>query len=388
MLRLCLLAGLAVVLTASGCAGSGPLTGGGGSSGPGAAGNGGPGTAGNGGPGTAGNSGTAGNGGPGTAGDSGTAGNGGPGTGGDPSGTAGSSATGTGGTGVTPPPSALLAPKPCTSNAPGPRKLWRLSGPEFAASIHSIFNDTAGSAPVATVFSDPSALGFSIDANALLVQGLNASQLEDNAEAIATWAAANNKLSLFASCTTHDTTCGAKFIQGFGRRAFRSTLAASDPRIATYNTLFMAGSSFSDGAQAVISAMLQSPYFLYRTELGSQAGSGFALTPYEVAAELAYLLTGTTPDDTLLTAADSVAGGSLTLASMIDQQATRMLATTSASNATAIMGFHDRLAGARSPVHDRQGRHGLHADQVDARQHEQRVAEPHPRGVQRQRQLR
>src|SRR5450432_1967558 len=145
-------------------------------------------------------------------------------------------------------PSVLSPPDPCTSNAPGPRKLWRLSGPEFAASIHSIFNDTAGSAPVSTVFSDPTTLGFSIDANSLLVQGLNASQLEDNAEAIAAWAAANGKLSIFASCTTQTTACAATFIQGLGRRAFRTTLAASDPRIATYTTLFMAGSSFSDGA--------------------------------------------------------------------------------------------------------------------------------------------
>src|SRR4029077_5191252 len=98
-----------------------------------------------------------------------------------------------GGPAGVPPASVLNPPDPCTSNAPGPRKLWRLSGPEFSASIHSIFGDTAGAAPVATVFSDPSALGFKIDANALLVQGLNASQLEDNAEAIAAWAAANNK---------------------------------------------------------------------------------------------------------------------------------------------------------------------------------------------------
>src|SRR5678816_4274337 len=100
----------------------------------------------------------------------------------------------------------------------------------------------------------------------------------------------------------------------------------------------MAGSSFSDGAQAVISAMLQSPYFLYRSEIGTGT-STFTLTPFEVATELSYLLTGTTPDDTLLAAADSVAGGSLTLASMIDQQATRLLATSSAGNATALMGF-------------------------------------------------
>ncbi len=244
-------------------------------------------------------------------------------------------------------PSVLSSPDPCTSNAPGPRKLWRLSGPQFAASIHSIFNDPAGAAPVGTVFSDPTTLGFSIDANTLLVQGLNASQLEDNAEAIAAWAAANNKLSLFATCSDQTTACGTTFIQGLGRRAFRTALAPTDPRIAAYSALFMAGTSFSDGAQAVISAMLQSPYFLYRSELGAQSGGTgrFALTPYEVATELAYTLSGNTPDDTLLAAADSVAGATTTMAAMVDQQSQRLLAATSASNATAVMGFMNGWLG-------------------------------------------
>jgi hypothetical protein len=272
----------------------------------------------------------------------------------------GDSGTGGGGTGgganpdagptVMQQPSTLSPPDPCTSNAPGPRKLWRLSGPEFAASIHSIFNDTAGTAPVSTVFSDPTTLGFSIDANSLLVQGLNASQLEDNAEAVAAWAASAGQLNQFAACAatstgTPATTCATQFIQAFGRRAFRTTLAAGDPRIATYSTLFMAGSSNSDGAQIVISAMLQSPYFLYRSELGAKSGSAFALTAYEVAAELAYTLSGNAPDDTLLTAADAVASGSTTMTAMVDQQAQRLLATSSASNATAVMGFMNGWLG-------------------------------------------
>jgi hypothetical protein len=335
MLRPCLVAALAALVSASGCAGKGEITG------PGSGGN--SGTAGNGGPGSAGNSGSAGSVGTGSSGNSGSAGNGaGPGTAGD-TGTAGSSATGTAGTGggpsVTPPKNALATPSPCTSSAPGPRKLWRLTGPEFTASIRTIFGDTTAAAPVATVFNDPSNLGFAIDANALLVQELNASQLQDNAEAIAAWAASANKLSIFASCTTLDSTCGTKFIQGFGRRAFRTTLAASDARIATYLKIFMLGTSFSDGAQAVISAMLQSPYFLYRTEIGTQSGSTFNLTPFEVATEISYLLTGTTPDDTLLSAADSVVSGSLTLSSMVDQQAMRLLGATTVSNPTALMGF-------------------------------------------------
>jgi hypothetical protein len=257
--------------------------------------------------------------------------------------------TGTGGSGTTLAlASTLAAPSACTSSAPGPRKLWRLTAAEFSASIESIFSDTSAQAPISTVFSDPTVLGFSVDANGLLVQGLNASQLEDNAEAIADWAASSGKLASFASCagqtTAPTSTCATSFIQAFGRVAFRTNLASNDARIPNYTALFMLGSSNSDGAQAVVSAMLQSPYFLYRTELGTQSGSTYKLSAYEVATELAYTLTGTTPDSTLLSAADSVnSGGSMS--SMIDQQANRLLANGSASSSVAVMGFMDGWLG-------------------------------------------
>jgi hypothetical protein len=244
----------------------------------------------------------------------------------------------------------LAPPSPCTSGAPGPRKLWRLTAAEFEASIRTIFGDTAKAAPVATVFADPSVLGFSIDANALLVQNLSASQLEDNAEAIAAWAASSNKLSTFASCAAETSgaptqTCATSFVQAFGRSAFRTTLAANDPRVAAYSTLFLAGTSNSDGAQTVVEAMLQSPYFLYRSELGAPNGSTFALSPYEVATELAYTLTGTTPDSALLDAADAVSAGSLAVSSMIDQQADRLLGSGSPMGSLAVMGFMDGWLG-------------------------------------------
>jgi hypothetical protein len=269
---------------------------------------------------------------------------------GDDGGGAGNGAEGSSGPTTLALPSTLAVPNPCTSNAPGPRKLWRLTAAEFAASIRTIFSDTANAAPVATVFSDQSVLGFSIDANALLVQGLDASQLEDNAEAIAAWAASANKLAAFASCATQTTgapesTCASSFVQAFGRMAFRTTLAANDPRVAAYSTLFMVGSSNSDGAQAVIAAILQSPYFLYRSELGTQSSGVFALTPYEVATELAYTLTGTTPDSTLLDAADAVTAGSLALSAMIDQQAGRLLTGGSPVGSVAVMGFMDGWLG-------------------------------------------
>ena len=133
--------------------------------------------------------------------------------------------------------------------------------------------------------------------------------------------------------------CATSFVQAFGRAAFRTNLGASDARVGTYSKLFMMGTSNADGAQMVVSAMLQSPFFLYRSELGTQSGSTYTLTPYEVATELAYTLTGTTPDTTLLTAADAVAAGSMPMSSMIDQQANRLTGNGAPTNATAIMGF-------------------------------------------------
>src|SRR6185295_12441758 len=117
-----------------------------------------------------------------------------------------------------------------------------------------LFGDTTVS--VATIFQDPSVLGFQVDANSLLVQDLNADQLMSNAEAIAHWAVTTpSVLSRVSTCTTTDDGCQTQFITNFGKRAFRAPL--SSDRVAAYKKIFAAEASFSDGAEAVISAMLQ-----------------------------------------------------------------------------------------------------------------------------------
>jgi len=224
--------------------------------------------------------------------------------------------------------------------------LRRLTAAEFAATIRTLFSDTSQAAPIATVFSDPVILGFSVEASALLIQELNASQLMDNAEAVAAWAASStSRLSAFGNCSTLDSSCAQKFVIAFGSKAFRTKLASSDSRVTAYTKLFMAETSYAAGAQTVIAAMLQSPHFLYRTELGTGSGSNFTLTPYEAATNLAYLLTGTMPDDTLLQAADQVAAGSLQLPAMLDQQASRLLSSGDVRSQFAVMAFMNGWLG-------------------------------------------
>lgn len=102
-------------------------------------------------------------------------------------------------------------------------------------------------------------------------------------------------------------TDGAGFIAAVGRRIYRRPLTADET--AAYQKLFDQGPSFSGnlsnfakGASLVLEAMLQSPYFLYRTELGA---AGSPLSSYELAAKLSLWLRNSTPDDALLQAAST-----------------------------------------------------------------------------------
>jgi len=124
------------------------------------------------------------------------------------------------------------------------------------------------------------------------------------------------------------TTDAATFIKAFGRRAFRRELTSSE--VSTYSALHQKGSAFSGtqsaftkGAALVITTMLQSPHFLYRTELGD---NGAALSGYEMAAKLSLWLWNTTPSDTLLDAAgkgtlDSADGAVAQAKAMLDAPA-------------------------------------------------------------------
>jgi hypothetical protein len=100
-------------------------------------------------------------------------------------------------------------------------------------------------------------------------------------------------------------TDSAGFIETVGRRVYRRPLTTAEAT--AYRALFDSAASasgnlsaFAKGAGLVLEAMLQSPHFLYRTELGAP---GAPLTGYEVAAKLSLWLRDAGPDDALLEAA-------------------------------------------------------------------------------------
>ncbi len=54
------------------------------------------------------------------------------------------------------------------------------------------------------------------------------------------------------------------------------------------------------GVRLFISALIQSPSFVLRQEVGSKSGNSYTLNDYEIASRLSYFITGSTPDAELL----------------------------------------------------------------------------------------
>jgi hypothetical protein len=118
--------------------------------------------------------------------------------------------------------------------------------------------------------------------------------------------------------------CVRKFIADFGRRAWRRPLSPAE--IDRYGRLAdRASGGTAAGVAAVVAALLQSPNFLYRAEIGEPDPadpSRRRLTGFELASRLSYFLWGAPPDDALLDAAQS---GQLDTAEGLAGQTRRML---------------------------------------------------------------
>jgi hypothetical protein len=121
-------------------------------------------------------------------------------------------------------------------------------------------------------------------------------------------------------------TCVRDFVSGFAARAFRRDLDSAELQafVDQYKRARMAG----DGTAAVrqlLMAVLTSPNFLFRTELGDQGAAGpkVPLTGFERASALSYFLTDGPPDAELLGAARS---GALARGDEMEKQTRRLLA--------------------------------------------------------------
>jgi hypothetical protein len=120
-----------------------------------------------------------------------------------------------------------------------------------------------------------------------------------------------------------DDGCARRFLSDFAARAFRRPVEAAEVEdlMGVYTTAKASG--FAQGVQRAVEAVLAAPSFLYRREIGvADARGGLALSPHELASELAFLLTDAPPDADLRAAADT---GTLAKDDEVKRQVGRLL---------------------------------------------------------------
>ncbi len=240
-------------------------------------------------------------------------------------------------------PNALI-PEPATAYLPTSR-LARLSRKQWSNAVSDLLQ-LADIADIDSNISGDALVGFDTEADALYVTEQLRRQFEDAAEQLADRVTSDP--AALARLVPADAPADAAgrasaFVTAFGLRAFRRPL--TEDELNTHLDLFAQGPTlypgvgeFEAGASLVIQAMLQSPHFLYRTELSTPApGEDIVrLNGYEVASKLAFALTNTTPDDALLAAA---AAGQLNDPAGIEAQVRQLLESPEGSEGMANFNF-------------------------------------------------
>jgi len=151
------------------------------------------------------------------------------------------------------------------------------------------------------------------------------------ADGIAT-AAGKQVLDNFATvtgCASPTADCAQAYILKLAEKAFRRPLDARDKTslLTVYTEVAAKGGTVQEATQYTVSAIFDSPSFLYRTEFGADVAQEGMLTPYELASQLSYFLTDGPPDDELLGAA---AQNALSTPEQIGPHVDRLLATPAA----------------------------------------------------------
>jgi hypothetical protein len=245
--------------------------------------------------------------------------------GGSSSGGSGSGSAGTGGN---------TAP---SSSVPLPARIRRLSNAEYDASVRALLG-TSTSPSIDFSFppdakhgpaNSPAGAAFSVN-DAQRVDPVLAHKLDSAAQALVAEARQSGKLAALSPCSDESAAggeaCARSFIQSVGTTAYRRRLM--DAEVAGLLHAYHVGAdgyTYVDGIDQVTRVLLQSPAFLYTTEIGEPgAEPSFVMTSDEIATALSYLLTSGPPDAKLLEVA---ATGSLVTPEVRESEARRLIST-------------------------------------------------------------
>jgi hypothetical protein len=204
--------------------------------------------------------------------------------------------------------------------------LPRLTAPQFQSSLHDLLSPGVPMTPT-----EPDTnpyLFYSIGATSTTLSELGVQQYEEAADAVTRYVFGDPlRRAALVGCqpATPGDACVTEFLQRFGRRALRRPLTATELQRWTRVATDLAQPDAWEGVRLAVAGLLQSPYFLYRVELGEPDATkpGMRrLNGYETASRLSFLLWNTTPDDELL---DAAARGDFDSPAGVAAQAARLL---------------------------------------------------------------
>ena len=239
-------------------------------------------------------------------------------------------------------PNGLLGTKPPTAAVftPAASTLRRLTSTQYRNTIADLLG--TGVTIKADLDPDTALDGFaSIGAARVSLSATATEQFDTEAFDLAHQALSNTATrGALVGCVpagTTDDACARTFVTTFGRRAWRRDLTADE--ITRYATIATTAAGmlkdFWGGLEYGLAGLLDSPHFLYREELGTPdptTPSRRVFSGYELASRLSFLVTNSTPDDTLL---DAAKAGKLATAAGLGAEAQRLLASPRAHDAMA-----------------------------------------------------
>lgn len=212
----------------------------------------------------------------------------------------------------------------CAVGSPAPpaigQRIRRLTKLEIRNTVADLFTDTAADL-TAEIEADPRPQGYSTG-DERSVDPAYMDTLQHVAQQVAAdFRKSFDKTKFAATCFASDAAargCADKFVRDFGKRAYRRAL--SDTDVTELLKVFDAGRAtgidgdftdrFAAGLQYTVTAALQSPEFIFRTELGDgavavAAGAIIHLAPSELASAISYGIVASPPDAMLVSAAES-----------------------------------------------------------------------------------
>ena len=212
---------------------------------------------------------------------------------------------------------------PATSRFP------RLSHRQWENTIRDLFYLDAASGKSGLFIGDPVSGGYDNNSEKLVVSATLWADYQRASEQLAEQVIGDPELmaAIVPAVEGDSNTIATAFIESFGARVYRRPLSADE--VQRHLQVFQAGinidddNAFAEGIRVVLQTFLQSPYFLYRVEHSDSVnGDRIALSSWEIASKLSYMLWDTMPDQALFAAA---ASDELSTVSGIETQAARML---------------------------------------------------------------